>query len=61
MMMRLSDEFQALTEQLTELYQYRAFIDERIATLEFRLKDFGDMLDFMDNLEEGILKEIEKD
>lgn len=59
--MRLSDEFQALTEQLTELYQYRTFLDERIATIEFRLKDFNDMLDFMDNLEEGILKENEKE
>ncbi len=59
MKMRLSEEYQSLTEQLAELYQYRSFLDERIAALEFRLKDFNEMLDFMDILEDSILGQPE--
>jgi hypothetical protein len=58
-MMRLSDEFRSLTEQLTELYQYRCFLDERISMLEIKLKDLSEMLDFIDNLATSVIIKIE--
>lgn len=50
--MRLSEEFKTITEQLNELYQYKRFLEERISILEFKLQEVGEMMDFVDTLNE---------
>jgi hypothetical protein len=48
--MRLSDEFKYITEQLNELYQYKRFLDERIVTLEMKLKEVDELMEYADSL-----------
>ncbi len=51
--MRLSEEFKTVTEQLTELYEYRSFLEERIIMLEMKLKEIGELMDFADVLNDS--------
>ncbi|MDJ0625646.1 MAG: hypothetical protein QNJ31_04675 [Candidatus Caenarcaniphilales bacterium] len=53
--MRLSEEFRDITEQLNELYHYKRFLEERISMLEFKLKEVGEMMDFVDVLNDSRL------
>lgn len=53
--MRLSEEFRDITEQLNELYHYKRFLEERISMLEFKLKEVGEMMDFVDSLNDAKL------
>ena len=48
--MRLSEEFRLIAEQLNDLYQYKQFLEERISTLELKLKEIGEMMDFVDRI-----------
>lgn len=48
--MRLSEEFRVIAEQLNDLYQYKQFLEERISTLELKLKEIGEMMDFVDTM-----------
>lgn len=48
--MRLSEEFRLIAEQLNDLYQYKQFVEERISTLELKLKEIGEMMDFVDSI-----------
>jgi hypothetical protein len=48
--MRLAEEYKLITEQLSELYQYKEFVEERIITLEMKLKEVDTLIDFAENL-----------
>lgn len=52
--MRLSEEFKTITEQLNELYQYKRFLEERISVLEFKLQEVGEMMDYVDVLNDKV-------
>ncbi len=54
--MRLNEEYQNISEQLSDLYQCRRILEQKINSLEFRLRELDRMIDYTGSLDTSFIE-----